>query len=103
VAKYFVSFLEGESCGKCLPCREGLQQMRDILTRIAEGKGKKGDITLLKELAELLQDAALCALGSQASNPVLSTLKHFHKEYEAHINRKQCPAGVCKIGPAKVK
>ena len=77
--------------------------MRDILTRITEGKGKKSDITLLEELAELLQDAALCALGSQASNPVLSTLKHFRKEYEAHINRRQCSAGVCKIGPAKVK
>ena len=102
IAKYFVSFLEGESCGKCLPCREGLQQMRDILTRITEGQGKKGDIALLEELAELLQDAALCALGSQAPNPVLSTLKHFPKEYEAHIHQKQCPAGVCKIG-AKVK
>jgi NADH-quinone oxidoreductase subunit F len=103
VAKYFVSFLEGESCGKCLPCREGLQQMRDILTRITEGNGKKGDIALLEELASVLQDSALCALGQQAPNPVLSTLKHFRDEYETHIKEKKCPAGVCKIGDAKEK
>jgi NADH-quinone oxidoreductase subunit F len=103
IARYFVSFLEGESCGKCLPCREGLQQMRDILTRITEGKGKKGDIELLEELCEVLQSASLCALGQQAPNPVLSTLKHFRDEYEVHINKKQCPAGVCKIGDAKGK
>jgi NADH-quinone oxidoreductase subunit F len=103
IARYFVSFLEGESCGKCLPCREGLQQMRDILTRITEGKGKKGDIELLEELCDVLQSACLCALGQQAPNPVLSTLKHFRDEYEIHINKKQCPAGVCKIGDAKGK
>ena len=103
IARYFVSFLEGESCGKCLPCREGLQQMRDILTRITEGKGKKGDIELLEELSALLSDAALCALGQQAPNPVLSTLKHFRDEYETHIKEKKCPAGVCKIGDSKEK
>ncbi len=103
IARYYVSFLEGESCGKCLPCREGLQQMRAILTRITEGKGKKSDIELLEELSAVLQDAALCALGQQAPNPVLSTLKHFRDEYEAHINEKKCPAGVCKIGDAKEK
>ncbi len=103
IARYFVSFLEGESCGKCLPCREGLQHMRDILTRITEGKGKKGDIELLEELSAMLQDAALCALGQQASNPVLSTLKHFRDEYEVHIKEKKCPAGVCKIGDTKEK
>ena len=103
IARYFVSFLEGESCGKCLPCREGLQQMRDILTRITEGKGKTGDIALLEELCDLLQDAALCALGQQAPNPVLSTLKHFRDEYETHIKEKKCPAGVCKIGDSKEK
>jgi NADH:ubiquinone oxidoreductase subunit F (NADH-binding)/(2Fe-2S) ferredoxin len=103
VARYFVSFLEGESCGKCLPCREGLPQMYDILTRITEGKGKMSDITLLEELSAVLQDASLCALGQQAPNPVLSTLKYFRDEYEAHIKQKRCPAGVCKIGDAKEK
>jgi NADH-quinone oxidoreductase subunit F len=103
IARYFVSFLEGESCGKCLPCREGLQQMREILTRITEGKGKKGDIELLEELSAVLQEACLCALGQQAPNPVLSTIRHFRDEYEAHINEKKCPAGACKIGKAKEK
>jgi len=102
VAKYFVSFLEGESCGKCLPCREGLRQMREILTRITEGRGKKGDIKLLEELSATLIDAALCALGSTAPNPVLSTLRYFRDEYEAHINEKRCPAGVCKLEAVKV-
>ena len=77
--------------------------MRDILTRITEGKGKMADITLLEELSTMLQDAALCALGQQAPNPVLSTLKHFRDEYEIHIKEKKCPAGVCKIGDAKEK
>jgi NADH:ubiquinone oxidoreductase subunit F (NADH-binding)/(2Fe-2S) ferredoxin len=103
VAKYFVTFLEGESCGKCLPCREGLRQMREILTRITEGKGKKGDIPLLEELSATLIDAALCALGSTAPNPVLSTLRYFRDEYEAHIKEKRCPAGVCKLEAVKVK
>ena len=103
IARYFVAFLEGESCGKCLPCREGLQQMREILTRITEGKGKKGDVDLLEELSAVLEDAALCALGQQAPNPVLSTIKHFRDEYETHINEKKCPAGACKIGDAKEK
>jgi len=103
IASYFVSFLEGESCGKCLPCREGLQQMKHILTRITRGQGKKGDIELLEELAATLVDASLCALGQQASNPVLSTIKHFREEYEAHINKKECPAGVCNFDAVKVK
>jgi NADH-quinone oxidoreductase subunit F len=103
VAKYFVSFLEGESCGKCLPCREGLQRMREILTGITEGRGKKGDIGLLEELSATLVDASLCALGSSAPNPVMSTIRHFREEYEAHIVGKRCPAGVCKIEAAKVK
>ncbi len=102
VAKYFVTFLEGESCGKCLPCREGLRQMREILTRITEGKGKKGDVALLEELSATLIDAALCALGSTAPNPVLSTLRYFRDEYKAHINEKRCPAGVCKLEAVKV-
>ena len=101
IASYFVTFLEGESCGKCLPCREGLLQMKQILTRITEGKGKNSDIQLLEELSATLVDASLCALGSQASNPVMSTLRHFRDEYIAHIKDKKCPAGVCKIGAAK--
>ena len=96
MAKYFVSFLEGESCGKCLPCREGLQRMREILNNITEGKGKQEDIELLEEISATLVDTALCALGSTAPNPVLSTIRYFRDEYEAHIKDKKCPAGVCK-------
>ncbi len=103
VAKYYVGFLKEESCGKCLPCREGLRQMYEILTRITEGKGKKGDIKLLEELCNTLSDTALCALGSTAPNPVLSTIRHFREEYDAHINEKRCPVGVCKLEAAKVK
>jgi NADH:ubiquinone oxidoreductase subunit F (NADH-binding)/(2Fe-2S) ferredoxin len=103
VAKYFVSFLEGESCGKCLPCREGLRQMRQILTSITEGRGKKGDIELLEDLSATLVDSALCALGTTAPNPVLSTIRYFRDEYEAHINEKRCPAGVCDLEAVKVK
>ncbi len=96
IAKYFISFLEGESCGKCVPCREGLKRMREILTRITEGQGEEGDIELLEQLSEALTDGALCALGTTAPNPVLSTLRYFRDEYEAHIKDKKCPAGVCK-------
>jgi len=96
IAKYFVTFLEGESCGKCLPCREGLLQMKEILTKITGGRGKKGDIELLESLAATLVDTSLCALGSTAANPVLSTTRYFRDEYEAHIKNKECPAGVCK-------
>jgi len=96
IARYFISFLEGESCGKCLPCREGLQRMRETLTNITEGKGKDGDIELLEELSATLKETSLCALGSTAPNPVLSTIRYFRDEYEAHIKEKRCPAGVCK-------
>jgi len=96
VAKYFVTFLEGESCGKCLPCREGLKRMRQILTDITEGRGKEGDIELLERLSETMVDASLCGLGATAPNPVLSTIRYFRDEYEAHIRDKKCPAGVCK-------
>jgi len=102
-AKYFVNFLKGESCGKCLPCREGLQQMHEILTGITEGRGRKGDIALLEELSETLIDASLCALGATAPNPVLSTIRYFRDEYEAHIKEKTCPAGVCNLEAVKVK
>ena len=96
VARYFIDFLTDESCGKCVPCREGLRQMLKILTNITEGKGKEGDIELLEELAETAKEAALCALGTSAPNPFLSTLRYFRDEYEAHIKEKRCPALSCK-------
>ncbi len=96
IAKYFIGFLEGESCGKCVPCREGLKRMREILDDICDGKGKESDIELLERLSETLVDGALCALGTTAPNPVLSTIRYFRDEYEAHIREKRCPAGVCK-------
>ncbi len=96
VARYFINFLTDESCGKCLPCREGLRQMHKILTNITEGKGKEGDIALLEELSETAIEAALCALGKTAPNPFLSTLRYFRDEYEAHIKEKRCPALSCK-------
>ena len=96
VARYFINFLTDESCGKCVPCREGLRQMLKILTNITEGKGKEGDIKLLEELSETAKEAALCALGKSAPNPFLSTLRYFRDEYEAHISKKQCPALSCK-------
>ena len=96
VARYFIHFLTDESCGKCVPCREGLRQMHRILTNITEGKGKEGDIELLEELSETAQEAALCALGKSAPNPFLSTLRYFRDEYDAHIKEKKCPALSCK-------
>jgi len=96
VARYFLDFLTDESCGKCVPCREGMRQMLKVLTRITKGKGKEGDIELLEELSETAQEAALCALGKSSPNPFLSTLKYFREEYEAHINQKRCPALSCK-------
>jgi NADH-quinone oxidoreductase subunit F len=103
MARYYTTFLEGESCGKCVPCREGLRQMKYILDGIAEGRGKEGDIELLEELSATLIDASLCALGSTAPNPVISTIRHFRDEYEAHIKEKKCPAGVCKFEAVEVK
>jgi NADH-quinone oxidoreductase subunit F len=96
VAKYFLGFLEKESCGKCVPCREGIRQMHHILTDITEGRGQPGDIELLEELSHVLRDASLCALGATAPNPVLTTIRYFREEYESHIKDKRCPAGVCK-------
>ncbi|MFA4971682.1 MAG: NADH-quinone oxidoreductase subunit NuoF [bacterium] len=96
VARYFMKFLSEESCGKCVPCREGVPRMRAILEDICDGKGSEDKIALLQELAETVRDASLCALGGTAPNPVLSTLKHFRDEYDAHIRDKRCPAGVCK-------
>jgi len=96
VAKYFINFLTEESCGKCVPCREGLNKMLAILTDITDGKGNEGDVELLEELCEVIMDTALCALGSSAPNPVLSTIRYFRDEYNAHIRAKRCPAKVCK-------
>ncbi len=98
MARYYTTFLEGESCGKCLPCREGLRQMRYILDGITEGRGKEEDIQLLEELSATLVDASLCQLGQSAPNPVMSSIRHFRDEYEAHIKDHKCPAGVCKFG-----
>ena len=96
VARYFLEFLQGESCGQCTPCREGIKQMLDVLTDICEGRGKEGDIELLEELGSMIQKFSLCGLGTSAPNPVLTTILHFRDEYEAHIYDKKCPAGVCK-------
>lgn len=96
VARYFVDFLKEESCGQCNPCREGLKQMLEILTRICEGHGKEGDIELLEELGPMMQKFSLCGLGTSAPNPVLTTILYFRDEYEAHIKDKKCPSGVCK-------
>jgi NADH:ubiquinone oxidoreductase subunit F (NADH-binding) len=96
VAKYFTKFLEEESCGKCTPCREGVRRMKEVLIDISEGRGTEGSISLLEELAEAVTWGSLCALGGTAGNPVLSTLRYFRDEYEAHIREKRCPAGVCK-------
>jgi NADH-quinone oxidoreductase subunit F len=95
VARYFMDFCQDESCGKCVPCREGTKRMLEILTRITEGEGKDGDIELLEEMAHIIKDSSLCGLGQTAPNPVLSTIKYFRDEYEAHIYEKRCPAAVC--------
>jgi NADH-quinone oxidoreductase subunit F len=96
VAKYFVKFLTEESCGKCIPCRVGLDRMLDILTDITQGRGKEGSLGLLEELGSAIKETSLCALGGTAPNPVLSTIRYFGEEYEAHIKENRCPAGVCK-------
>ncbi|WP_370841188.1 NADH-quinone oxidoreductase subunit NuoF [Phascolarctobacterium faecium] len=95
VAKFFLNFTQSESCGKCTTCREGTKRMLEVLTRITEGQGREGDIELLEELARNIKETALCGLGQTAPNPVLSTLKYFRHEYEAHIKEKRCPAGAC--------
>jgi NADH:ubiquinone oxidoreductase subunit F (NADH-binding) len=95
-ARYFVNFLTEESCGKCVPCREGLRTSMDVLNRISCGRGRPSDIELLQEIGEVMQDCCLCALGTSAPNPVLSTIRYFQGEYQTHIEKKKCPAGVCK-------
>jgi NADH:ubiquinone oxidoreductase subunit F (NADH-binding)/(2Fe-2S) ferredoxin/NAD-dependent dihydropyrimidine dehydrogenase PreA subunit len=96
VARYFIDFLKGESCGKCTPCREGLTTLSEILNRITHGEGKMEDLKTMEDIGEILNIGALCALGRTATNPVLSTLKYFKDEYIAHIKDKKCPAGVCR-------
>jgi len=95
VARYYTNFLAEESCGKCTPCREGLRRMLEILTDLTDGKGREGDIERLEQTGAAMKEAALCGLGKSAPNPVLTTIKYFRDEYEAHLKDKMCPAGVC--------
>jgi NAD-dependent dihydropyrimidine dehydrogenase PreA subunit len=107
VARYFLTFTQLESCGKCIQCRWGTKQMLDILEDIVHGNGREGDIDLLLELGQAVKDGSLCALGGTAPNPVLTTIRYFRDEYEAHVKEKRCPARACKalvsyyIDPAK--
>ncbi|MCH5147040.1 MAG: NADH-quinone oxidoreductase subunit NuoF [Clostridiales bacterium] len=109
IAKFYLEFTADESCGKCTPCRIGTKRMLEILTKITEGKGTPEDLVKIKEIAQHMKSSSLCALGQSAPNPVLSTIEHFMNEYEAHVNDKKCPAGVCKsllsyyIDPEKCK
>jgi len=96
IARFFLEFLSGESCGKCVPCREGIRQMLGILTRMTAGKGKEGDLELLEEISEVVGEAALCSLGRSVQKPLLSMFKYFRDEFEAHIKEKKCPAQYCK-------
>ncbi|MEG0145154.1 MAG: NADH-ubiquinone oxidoreductase-F iron-sulfur binding region domain-containing protein, partial [Clostridia bacterium] len=96
VARFFMNFTQNESCGKCVPCREGTKRMLEILERIVSGKGEEGDIDLLLDLADTISSTALCGLGKTAASPVVSTIRSFRSEYEAHIRDKRCPAGACK-------
>jgi len=95
IARFFLDFTVSESCGKCVPCREGTTRMLEILERITEGEGQPGDIELLETLSDMIKEMSLCGLGQTAPNPVLSTIEHFRSEYEAHINNQECPAGTC--------
>ena len=109
VARFFMSFTQRESCGKCVPCREGTQQMLEILERIVAGQGTMEDLDTLRDLADMIENTALCGLGKSAPKPVISTLNAFRDEYVAHIRDRRCPAGVCSklrvysIDPAKCK
>jgi len=96
VARYFLDFLQDESCGKCVPCREGIKRMLEVVTDITAGRGKEDDLELLQELAKMVKEFSLCGLGKTAPNTVLSTLRYFRDEYEAHVRDKKCPAGICR-------
>lgn len=103
VARYFLSFTQAESCGKCVPCRLGTKQMLEILTRITRGRGQEGDIETLYDIARTVKECSLCGLGQTCPNPVLSTLNYFRDEYEAHIKKKLCPANQCRALHRKAK
>jgi len=96
MAKYFIQFTQEESCGKCVPCRIGTKRLLEIMERITKGQGKESDLELLETLSNSIKVTSLCGLGQTAPNPVLSTLKYFREEFEAHIRDKKCPAKVCK-------
>ena len=96
IAKYFLTFLADESCGKCFSCREGLQRMQQIVTHISEGHGREEDLAMLEELGWMVRETSMCGLGQTAPNPVLSTLRYFRDEYLAHVREKRCPAKVCR-------
>ena len=95
IARFYLDFTVAESCGKCVPCREGTKRMLEILERITAGEGTPEDLDRLETLAEVITNSSLCGLGQTAANPVVSTLKYFREEYEAHVYEKRCPAGVC--------
>ena len=101
VARFFMEFCMDESCGKCIPCRAGTVQMHDILKRITVGQASPADLEMLKNLSTLLRETSLCGLGQTAPNPVVSTLKYFPEEYDAHIRERRCPSGHCQIAPAE--
>jgi len=103
VARFFMEFCMDESCGKCIPCRAGTVQMHDILQRITTGEAGEADLEMLKDLAGLLRETSLCGLGQTAPNPVMSTLRYFPEEYDAHIRERRCPAGHCRIAPAEAE
>ena len=109
VARFFMNFTQNESCGKCVPCREGTKRMLEILQRAVDGEGQPEDVEILQDLAEAVRDGSLCGLGKTAPNPVLTMLKYFKEEYIAHVVDKKCPAGVCSalkgywIDPEKCK
>jgi NADH:ubiquinone oxidoreductase subunit F (NADH-binding) len=101
VAKYFMEFCRSESCGKCVPCRAGTAQMLELLDKITRGGGAEGDLVMLEELCDLVQNTSLCGLGQSAPNPVMSTLRYFRHEYDSHVQDKHCGAGVCQCGNKK--
>jgi bidirectional [NiFe] hydrogenase diaphorase subunit len=100
VARYFMEFCKSESCGKCIPCRAGTAQLFELLEKITSGSATAADLQLVEELCDLVKHTSLCGLGQTAPNPVLSTLRYFRDEYEAHIHKKECTAGVCEMHTA---
>jgi ferredoxin len=109
VAKFFLEFTQRESCGKCVPCREGTKQMLLMLEKITSGRGEEGDVEKLEELGKMVKEMSLCGLGQTAPNPVLTTIRYFRHEYDAHIRDKKCPAMACtpliryEVDPAKCR